>query len=164
MARGRLRSVRYDLEAAVAVARIVANAGGSIGPELLAPALGYSGTNNGTYLTRLANARLFGLVGGRGSRIDLTERGRHVLAGDESAASAARREAFLAVPLYRAVLEEAPREVLRSRAELAAWLSAQFGENPDKASQTAAKLLDSARQAGVTPASPGRTSRAKSLV
>jgi len=164
VARGKLRSVRYDLEAAVFVARIVANAGGSIGPELLAPALGYSGTNNGTYLTRLANARLFGVVGGRGSRIELTERGRRILAGDEPAASAARREAFLAVPLYRAVVDAAPRGVLPSRLELAERLCEQFGESSEKASQTAAKLLDSARQAGVVQARQGRSNRAKSLV
>jgi len=69
VARSSFRSVRFDLEAAVALATIVAHAGGTIAPDLLAAGLGYSGTNNGTYLTRVANARLFGLVaaGGTGS-------------------------------------------------------------------------------------------------
>jgi hypothetical protein len=150
VARSRFRSVRYDLEAALAVARVVDNAGGSITPDLLAVALGYSGTNNGTYLTRLANAKLFGVVGGRGSRVELTDRGRLILAGQEPSESEARREAFLAVPLFRAVFETLPTGALAGREEMAAWLSERFGEPEDKAPLVAAKLLDSAHQARVT--------------
>ena len=65
MARSRFRSVRYDLAAAIEVARLADSAGGTIAPDLLAPALGYSGTNNGAYLSRVAGARLFGVVSGR---------------------------------------------------------------------------------------------------
>jgi hypothetical protein len=149
VARSRYRSVRYDLEAAVAVARIVANAGGTIAPDLLAVALGYSGTNNGTYLTRLANARLFGVVGGRGLRVDLTDRGRQILAGIEPRSSGARREAFMAVPLFRAVFELWPTTPLEGRPQLADLLCQDFGEQPDKALLAAGKLLDSAVQAEI---------------
>lgn len=72
MARSRFRSVRYDLAASLEVARLADSAGGSIAPDLLAPALGYSGTNNGAYLSRVASARLFGVVTGRGGRLELT--------------------------------------------------------------------------------------------
>ena len=149
VARSRFRSVRYDLEAAIEVARVVGHAGGSITPDLLAVALGYSGTNNGTYLTRLANAKLFGVVGGRGTKVELTDRGRTILAGEEPSASEARRAAFLAVPLFRAVFESLPKGAVGERSEVAALLSAQFGEPEDKAPVVAAKFLDSARQAGV---------------
>src|ERR1019366_7982065 len=57
MAGSRFRSVRYDLAASLEVARMAGSAGGSIAPDLLAPALGYSGTNNGAYLSRVAKAR-----------------------------------------------------------------------------------------------------------
>ena len=52
MARSRFRSVRYDLSAAVEVARLVESAGETVAADILAPALGYSGTNNGAYLAR----------------------------------------------------------------------------------------------------------------
>jgi len=149
VARSRYRSVRYDLESSVEVARVVDNAGGSITPDLLAPALGYSGTNNGTYLTRVANAKLFGVVGGRGTRVEITDRGRRILAGEEPSASEARRQAFMAVPLFRAVFESLPPGPLLGRPELAALLSEGFGEPGDKAPLVAAKLIDSASQAGV---------------
>ncbi len=141
--------MRYDLESSVEVARVVDNAGGSITPDLLAPALGYSGTNNGTYLTRVANAKLFGVVGGRGTRVEITDRGRRILAGEEPSASEARRQAFLAVPLFRAVFEALPPGPWTGRTELAALLCEGFGEPGDKAALVAAKLIDSAAQAGV---------------
>jgi hypothetical protein len=151
VARSSFRSVRFDLEAAVALATIVAHAGGTIAPDLLAAGLGYSGTNNGTYLTRVANARLFGLVAGRGNRIELTDRARLILAADEPLASEARRQAFLAVPLFRAVVEaQAPTGTLPGRVVLADLLCREFGVAEDKAPVVAAKLLDSARQAGMT--------------
>jgi len=155
VARSRFRSVRFDLEAAVVAARIVDNAGGTAAPDLLAAGLGYSGTNNGTYLTRLANARLFGLLAGRGERIELTDRGRRILAGEEPDSSDARREAFLSVPLFRAVVESlAPGGALGDRSELAMALTREFGEPEDKAPLVAAKLLDSARQAGLPRRGP----------
>lgn len=150
VARSTLRSVRFDLDAAIGVARIVDNAGGLVSPDLLAAGLGYSGTNNGTFLTRLANARLFGLVGGRGARLELTDRGRLLLRGDPAGAAVARQEAFLSVPLFRAVVGSLPETgASMNRSELAALLSERFGEPPDKAPVVAAKLLDSARQAGL---------------
>jgi hypothetical protein len=149
VARSRFRSVRYDLEASVAVARVVENAGGAITPELLAGALGYSGTNNGTYLTRLANAKLFGVVGGRGTRVEITDRGRRILAAEGAVASGARREAFMAVPLFRTVLESLPPGAFGGRTELADRLVEEFGEPGDKAPVAAGKFLDSALQAGL---------------
>jgi len=149
--RRRLRSVRYDLDSACEVARVVDNAGGSLQSDLLARALGYSGTNNGTYLTRLANARLFGVVGGRGSRIELTERGRLILSGEEPAASEARRDAFEAVPLFREVLLSYPSGALPERPLLAERLRRDFDETESRAFSTAGKLIDSAHQAGLVP-------------
>jgi hypothetical protein len=154
--RSRLRSVRYDLDAAIEVARIVHNAGGSIPADLLAPALGYSGTNNGTYLTRLAAARLFGVVGGRGSNIELTDRGRLVLEGSPGASAAARRDAFLAIPLFKEAIDSLPIEILANRSRLASKLHEEFGEREERAFISAGKLIDSARQAGLRGPWSGR--------
>ena len=64
MARSRYRSVTYHLEASVELARMVQRAGGRTDMEALALDLSYSGVRNGAFLTRLANARLFGVVSG----------------------------------------------------------------------------------------------------
>ncbi len=149
MARSRYRSVRYDLSAAVEVARLVESAGDTIAADILAPALGYSGTNNGAYLARVASARLFGVVTGRGSRFEATERGRRILAGAEPDASTARREAFLAVPLFRAVADAAARQGGLLPADLVSWLEGEFGETSAKSQTVADRLIASAAQAGV---------------
>jgi hypothetical protein len=149
VARSRFRSVRYDLAAAVEVARLVDSAGGVLAADILAPALGYSGTNNGTYLTRVANARLFGVVSGRGSRFETTERGRTILAGREPDASIARRQAFLAVPLFRAVADAAAMQGDLLPPDLAGWLESDFGEVDAKSQSVADRLIASASQAGL---------------
>ena len=149
MARSRFRSVRYDLAASLEVARLADSAGGSIAPDLLAPALGYSGTNNGAYLSRVASARLFGVVTGRGARLELTERGRQILAGLEPESSRSRREAFLAVPLFRAVADAAESSDGHLPDDLAGWLVDEFGEVEDKARSAADQLVTSAGQAGL---------------
>ena len=150
MARSRYRSVRYDLAAAIEVARLAESAGGTIAPDLLAPALGYSGTNNGAYLSRVASARLFGVVSGRGPRLELTKRGQQILIGVEPASSQARREAFLAVPLFRAVLDATESRAGLLPYDLAGWLIGDFGEVEGKAQLAADQLIASAGQAGLT--------------
>ena len=76
MARSLYRSVTYGLDASLALAQVVAAAGGRTDVDTLASALSYSGVRNGAFLSRLANARLFGLVGGRSGEVVLTDRGR----------------------------------------------------------------------------------------
>jgi len=149
MARSRFRSVRYDLAASIEVARLADSAGGTIAPDLLAPALGYSGTNNGAYLSRVASARLFGVVAGRGARLELTDRGRQILAGVEPGSSRSRRDAFLSVPLFRAVADTADSRGGRLPEDLARWLVDAFGEPDHKARSAAEQLIASAGQAGL---------------
>lgn len=149
MARSRFRSVRYDLAAAVEVARLVDSAGGTVAADILAPALGYSGTNNGAYLTRVANARLFGVITGRGSRFETTERGRRILAGREPDASVARQEAFFAVPLFRAVADAASQRGGLLPEDLGSWLENEFGEASGKPQTVADRLIASAAEAGM---------------
>jgi len=145
MARSKYRSVAYDLEASIAVALTVERLGGDTAPADVAAQLGYSGTNNGAFLSRMASARAFGLVSGRSGRIRLTERGRAVL-GNDSAAAAARGDAFRAVPLYRAVLEELGEEPLPQRSALVDLLVERFGESRRKAPAVAGRLSASAAQ------------------
>jgi hypothetical protein len=141
--------VTYHLEASVDLARMVEQAGGHTDMEALASLLSYSGVRNGAFLTRLANARLFGLVAGRSGQVTLLDRGRRCLSSDPAEARAARVEACLAVPLFRHVLERLSTEVVPPPAALADLLERQFGEAPTRAPATAKALIESARQAGL---------------
>lgn len=156
MARSRYRSVTYDLEASLALARVVAAAGGDTTPRAIASALGYRGTNNGAFLSRMASARLFGLVAGRSDRVLLSERGQAVLSGRGPVADQARVEAFRAVPLFRAVLDSLAGRPVPEGQALAVLLVEEFGETEAKATTAAAKLLDSAGQAGLLQAIHGK--------
>jgi hypothetical protein len=141
--------VTYHLEASVNLARMVEQAGGHTDMEALASLLSYSGVRNGAFLTRLANARLFGLVAGRSGQVTLLDRGRRCLSSDPAEARGARVEACLAVPLFRHVLERLSSEVVPPPEALAGLLERQFGEAPARALATAKALIESARQAGL---------------
>jgi hypothetical protein len=159
MARSTFRSVTYDLDAAVAAARYVSRSDAGVSSQELAPALGYSGVKNGAFLTRLANARLFGLVAGSSSQVTLSDRGRRALSSDGAESAAARAEAFLSVPLFRAVFDQYADRRVPGPDDLESVLRSDFGEPDAKARVSAAKLLDSARQAQLIRAHPDGTMR-----
>jgi hypothetical protein len=149
MARSLYRSVTYGLEASLALADTVARSGGRTDVDTLASALSYSGVRNGAFLTRLANARLFGLVAGRSGQVVLTDRGRRCLSADPAVHSAALAEACWAVPLFHRVLEDASDRQLGDVDELATVLETRFGEDSSKSRTTARVLLESAGRAGL---------------
>jgi hypothetical protein len=149
MARSLYRSVTYGLDASLDLAQTVASSGGRTDAESLAPALGYSGVRNGAFLSRLANARLFGLVAGRSGQVVLTDQGRLCLSADATVQRRAMAEACWAVPLFRRVLEEASEEHLGGVEQLAVVLETRFGEDASKSRATARVLLESVRRAGL---------------
>ncbi len=149
MARSLYRSVTYGLEASLALAQTVARSGGRTDAGSLAPALSYSGVRNGAFLSRLANARLFGLVSGRSGQVVLTERGRRCLSTDPAVHRVALAEACWAVPLFHRVLEDASGRELGDAEELARVLENRFGEDSSKSRTTARVLLESAERAGL---------------
>jgi hypothetical protein len=149
MARSLYRSVTYGLEASLALAQTVAVAGGHTDAETLALALSYSGVRNGAFLTRLANARLFGLVAGRSGQVELTERGRRCLSADPALHRLALAEACWGVPLFHRVLEDASGAELGEFDLLAGVLEARYGEDPSKSRTTARVLLESATRSGL---------------
>ncbi len=113
------------------------------------PALSYSGVRNGAFLSRLANARLFGLVAGRSGQVLLTERGGRCLSADPAVHRVALAEACWAVPLFRRVLEDASGTRLGEVDELADVLETRFGEASSKSRTTARVLIESAGRAGL---------------
>ncbi|MCL4242280.1 MAG: hypothetical protein KJ048_13105 [Dehalococcoidia bacterium] len=92
-----------DLEAAIEVATGVHRRGGRCAPDELAAELNYSGVNNGAFRLRVATARVFNVISTARGNIELSPLGQRIV--DPHQVGAARADAFLAVPLYRAVYE-----------------------------------------------------------
>ncbi len=149
MARSLYRSVTYGLDASLTLAQTVAQSGGRTDADSLAAALSYSGVRNGAFLSRLANARLFGLVAGRSGQVVLTDRGRRCLSSDPAVHGPALAEACWAVPLFHRVLEELSDQELGDADGLARVLETSFGEDSSKSRTTARVLLESAGRAGL---------------
>ena len=146
------RFVSYDLDASIEVAeKLWANRGdGAASNNELAVLLGYSSANNGAFLTRLANARLFQILEGPTSALRVSPLACRILHPEyPEEAAAARIEAFENVPLFKAVLDRYHGQVLPSESGFKNALQATFGINADKAGFVATRLLDSAEQAGL---------------
>jgi len=98
----------FDFEDSLIVARRIHElGGGSCDLDQLAAWLDYKSTSSGTFASRLASARYFGLIGPtQNGRIALTDRARAILAPvmPDDAVNG-RAEAFLGVPLYKKVFE-----------------------------------------------------------
>jgi hypothetical protein len=89
-------------EAEKAVAH-VAGSGGQCRPEQLSAWLGHRTLNSGAFRNKVAAAKLFGVLEGRRNLILLADLGRRL--ADPESVRQARVEAFLAVPLYRTLVE-----------------------------------------------------------
>jgi len=92
-----------DLNDGVGVARAVHALGDRCTHDQLAPQLGYSTIDNGAYLQRLATARHFGLVSTAKDGVTITPLGHRMV--DPPQEAGARAEAFMTVPLYRALYD-----------------------------------------------------------
>lgn len=87
-----------DLATAIKLAAIVHNTyGGGCSADQLAASLKAT-PSSGAFRLKVSAARLFGILGGSGADVTLTELGGQVLGEEEAGA---RADAFLNVPLYR---------------------------------------------------------------
>ena len=144
-----------DLDNAIEVARAVdAVAGGTAcSNEQLATHLQIE-PKGGGYRLRVTGAKIYDVINyERGGRITLTDLGRRII--DPQGERAARRDAFLKVPLYARVFQEfngrpLPPPPALERAMVSFGVGAKVA---DKARQV---FLRSARQAGFFELSPDR--------
>jgi hypothetical protein len=154
------RQPQYDLEQSLEVARRIDNrgAGATLSSAELAAILGYTGTNNGAYLLRVAAARLFGFIEGGASAISATARAARILRPDyPETAARARIEAFREVPLYDAFLDAFRGRPLPDERGMVNTLVSRFRVPEKNARSVLARLLASADQAGLfSTAGPGR--------
>lgn len=144
------RYPRYDLDQSLEVARQLHQRGGGVasGSELAA-FLGYKSTNNGAYLSRVASARLFGLVEGQSPTVKVTPLALDILRPDyPESAQRARLNAFSSVPIFRQFLSDYEGKPLPDIQGIRNALS-RYGMPASDAAPATTRLLESADQAGL---------------
>ena len=148
----------YDLDSSIEVARALDALGGLASADELAVRLGYKSKNNGAFLSRLASARLYGLVDGQSDKLSPSALAINILRPDYKETEAkARLEAFERVPLNEAVLNVYHGKVLPDATGLCNALQVQWHVNPNTAGTVLARLMDSADQAGLFSTAGDRT-------
>ena len=94
-----------DLEAGIAIARALLEHGGGEGDlNSLAAWAGHDSSKSGTFRNKVYASRDFGLVEIEKTEVQLTPLGHDIV--DSEREAAARADAFLSVPLYRAIYDD----------------------------------------------------------
>lgn len=95
-----------DLEAGIAVANAILRGGGvAVTRDQLAGLMNLA-AGSGNFVQKVATARIFGLVAFVGGKYELSNLGFDILDSDEGRQKAARKTAFLTVPLYKRTYDE----------------------------------------------------------
>lgn len=149
----------FNLEQSIKVAStILLNGGGTCTPDQLAHFLGYSAVRNGTYMTRVSSARLFGLISSQGNSIVITDRARAIVSPImPEDAGKAKIEAFLGIELYRKVYEEFRGRMLPPETGLKNLFESNFQIVKDRVGPAVRVFYESAEQAGLFSQSGDRT-------
>ncbi|HEX2054376.1 MAG TPA: hypothetical protein VHJ78_11715 [Actinomycetota bacterium] len=92
-----------DLVEAERAVRLVAESLGRCRPEQLAAWLGHSTLDSGAFRNKMAAAKLFGVLTGGRNEVTVTPLGGRLV--EDPHVRQARVEAFLTVPLYRAIFD-----------------------------------------------------------
>lgn len=150
----RLRSAiqfpAYNLTDSIAVAKAIHDKGGGYATrEHLAAFLEYKSTNNGAFLSRLSSAKLFGLVAENTSQLRLTPLADRILMPESpDECRSALVEAFLTVPLFKAVYDEYKGKDLPQALGLHNALRNRFQIVPGRIEVATEALINSAETAG----------------
>jgi len=141
-----------DLETAISVARAIMGAGGvALTREQLAGVLGQT-VGSGSFVTKVATTRTFGLIDFVASKYELTDLGHAILDKNERTQKAARAQAFLYVPLYKRVYEEFRGRQLPPRPNGLEQAMVTFGVAAKQKTNARLAFDKSANQAGFFPA------------
>ena len=140
----------YDLASTVEVPRVLhVKGGGQATPDQLAAHLGYKGTNNGAYITRVAAARAFGLINKVGPVFTPTPLAHQILSPVyPHDAKKALVDAFLNVELFRRIYEDFKGKELPPEFGLLNALRHQYGVVPGRLKDAYRIMMDSADTAG----------------
>jgi len=144
----------YNLPQSIEVARVIhQRAGGQCDRAQLSAMLGYTGVKNGSFLTRVTSAKLFGLIEQKDEQVptlSVTELGKRIVAPVTDAdVERAKVDAFLRVALFKRVYEEYRNGAeLPPKAGLRNLFISTYEILPDRAGPAVDVLLESAAEAG----------------
>jgi hypothetical protein len=155
---GEARYPNFDLENCLEFARAIKEQGGNAcTAEQLGALLRYKNVRGGGFISRVAAARLYGLISTVDGRYRITPLAETILypvTGTDR--QRAMRDAFFNVPLFRTIYEEFRGTRLPEALGLDNFLRTKFGIPPGDRTVLARRVfLDSAAQAGFFTASGG---------
>ncbi|MQB00890.1 MAG: hypothetical protein GEU78_11470 [Actinobacteria bacterium] len=145
-----IRWPKFDLDKSVEVARVIAqDGGGRVSQGQLAALLNYAGTGSGTFVNRVSAARQFGLIQGRSS-VSPTPLAHEILDPVyPEQRTGALFNAFLSVPLYRAIFERFQNKTLPTSKGFENALRAEFSVPEQHLARVRSRFMKSAEQAGL---------------
>lgn len=149
----------YDLADCVVAAKAIhEKGGGAATSDHLAAYLGYKSTANGSYINRVAAAKLFGLIEGPPSRIVITTLAQKILMPIQiSDQRQGLIDAFMRVPLFKAIYDEYHGKELPPAFGMKNALRTMFGVTPQRVDQAYRALINSAETAGFFEVRGSRT-------
>jgi hypothetical protein len=144
------RFPKYDLSTCAAVARTIhVKGGGQATPDQLAAHLGYKGTNNGAYLSKVAAAGYFGLIARNGPVIVPTTLAHQILSPVYAHdAKKALVDAFLNVEMFKRIYEDFKGKELPPEFGMKNALRNIYGVPAATVNDAYRSLMDSADTAG----------------
>jgi len=153
------RFAAYGLGDSIALAKAIhEKGGGRASHDQLAAFLGYSSTNNGAFLDRMASAKTFGLVTGGRHELMITTRAQQILMPEYPEQVRGHLiEAFMEVPLFKAVYEEYHGKELPPEFGLKNALRTRFAITPSRINDAYRSLMESADMAGLFEVRGSRT-------
>jgi hypothetical protein len=148
----------YDLNASIAVAQVLRDqGGGNADYPHLASYLNYNSTRSGAFISRVAAARRFGMVDDSPNGLTPSPLAMRIIAPERPGIddAVARRDAFLAVPLYRNLYQRYRDSGLPQEVGLRNALETNYGVPQAQTAVAVRVFLDSADQAGFFAARGG---------
>jgi len=145
-----------DLDSGISVARAMMQGGGvPLSREQLAGVMGQS-VGSGSFVTKVATARHFGLIVANNGKYELTDIGFEILDSDAYRQKSARAAAFLSVELYKKVFDEFRGKQLPPRPFGLEQAFVRFGVSTKQKGNARLAFDKSAQQAGFFPNGPDR--------
>ncbi len=145
-----------DLDAAISVMKSFMDGGGvALTREQLAGVMGQS-VGSGNFVTKVATARIFGLLTYNQGKYEATNLGFAVVDPDERKQRSAKAEAFLTVPLYRRAYDEFKGRQLPPRPLGLEQAFIKFGVSSKQKTNARLAFDKSAKQAGFFAAGSDR--------
>jgi hypothetical protein len=145
-----------DLDSGISVAKAMMQGGGvPLSRDQLAGVMNQS-VGSGSFVTKVATARHFGLIIANNGKYELTDIGFEILDSDVARQKSARASAFLSVELYKKVFDEFRGKQLPPRPFGLEQAFVRFGVSSKQKTNARLAFDKSAQQAGFFQNGPDR--------